>query len=310
MSRIADIKGKPVFTIGHPFGAFSKYSSGVVKSQNKNEVYIDIDTNTGNSGGPVISQQGEVLGFFSGGPPLNYRLFENKNCYGFTGFAPTGPNYNKFHAVSEASVIEKMMPEVDLMIEKVEIFYGNKRVSASNSKLGVLYGKIQRGKKYQIRIKARISGLKKPESFILRQGKSPLMIKYDETHKAFVTPRKPEFSYEGTFEVAAPCSAFAQPNPKLARYVLEYQGIGIKKFKELRLPCPEDTNIPPDFSPVGIGGIDTGKSTVVTTEYSSCMSGGQCLCEVVSKGSSFFPQESDLMLSGQANAAIYMFVGE
>ncbi len=75
-------EGDPVTVIGHPFGLKFSVSSGIVS--NAREVvngvpYLQIDAplNPGNSGGPVINREGEVVG-------INTMIIQNSNNIGFS----------------------------------------------------------------------------------------------------------------------------------------------------------------------------------------------------------------------------------
>lgn len=75
-------EGDPVTVIGHPFGLKFSVSSGIVS--NTREVmngvpYLQIDAplNPGNSGGPVVNNEGKVVG-------INTMIIQNSNNIGFS----------------------------------------------------------------------------------------------------------------------------------------------------------------------------------------------------------------------------------
>lgn len=75
-------EGDPVTVIGHPFGLKFSVSSGIIS--NAREVmngvpYLQIDAplNPGNSGGPVVNREGEVVG-------INTMIIQNSNSIGFS----------------------------------------------------------------------------------------------------------------------------------------------------------------------------------------------------------------------------------
>jgi len=75
-------EGDPVTVIGHPFGLKFSVSSGIIS--NAREVmngvpYLQIDAplNPGNSGGPVVNREGEVVG-------INTMIIQNSNNIGFS----------------------------------------------------------------------------------------------------------------------------------------------------------------------------------------------------------------------------------
>lgn len=80
--------GEKVIAIGNPLGLQFSVSQGIVSAihrigSNKLEAYIQTDTalNPGNSGGPLINQQGEVIGInnfkIGGGENLGFALESN-----------------------------------------------------------------------------------------------------------------------------------------------------------------------------------------------------------------------------------------
>ena len=84
-----DIKiGERVIAIGNPYGLIFSVSEGIVSGihrtgQNGIKAYIQIDAalNPGNSGGPLVNKQGEVIGMnnfkISGGENLGFALESN-----------------------------------------------------------------------------------------------------------------------------------------------------------------------------------------------------------------------------------------
>jgi len=75
-------EGDPVTVIGHPFGLKFSVSAGIVS--NAREVmngvpYLQIDAplNPGNSGGPVVNKEGQVVG-------INTMIIQNSNNIGFS----------------------------------------------------------------------------------------------------------------------------------------------------------------------------------------------------------------------------------
>ncbi|MEX0268587.1 S1C family serine protease [Leptolyngbyaceae cyanobacterium UHCC 1019] len=65
--------GQQVFAIGFPFGGSKFFSQGVVSQVNsqKRLIYTDAAINKGNSGGPLLNRQGEVIGINTAGPSEN-----------------------------------------------------------------------------------------------------------------------------------------------------------------------------------------------------------------------------------------------
>jgi len=65
--------GQQVFAIGFPFGGGKFFSQGVISEvdRQKGLIYTDAAINKGNSGGPLLNTQGQVVGINTGGPSEN-----------------------------------------------------------------------------------------------------------------------------------------------------------------------------------------------------------------------------------------------
>lgn len=74
--------GDEVFTVGHPLGLPAKYSgrSKVLKNDDPESFQVNLDTFSGNSGGPVFNKNGEVVGILVAGHPTDtYRVAQGCN---------------------------------------------------------------------------------------------------------------------------------------------------------------------------------------------------------------------------------------
>lgn len=71
-----------VFTIGHPSGLPAKYSGLGPVTKNSNKVYFEapLDTQSGNSGGPVFDEKNFVRGILVSGHAVDY-VMEPSGCY-------------------------------------------------------------------------------------------------------------------------------------------------------------------------------------------------------------------------------------
>ncbi len=73
-------EGADVYAIGHPKGLSFTLTKGIVSAYRDNNTYIQIDAaiNSGNSGGPLLNNKGELIGINSfkyyGGENLNFAL--------------------------------------------------------------------------------------------------------------------------------------------------------------------------------------------------------------------------------------------
>lgn len=76
-------EGQTVFALGHPLGLDFSVSRGVVSSVNRivqsvSFLQTDVSLNSGNSGGPIVNENGEVLGVadwgFSEGRGLGFAI--------------------------------------------------------------------------------------------------------------------------------------------------------------------------------------------------------------------------------------------
>lgn len=74
--------GSVISTLGHPSGLPLKFSgiSSVLKNSNPAYFEANLDTLSGNSGGPVFDQSNRVVGILTGGHPIDYVL-DPKGCY-------------------------------------------------------------------------------------------------------------------------------------------------------------------------------------------------------------------------------------
>lgn len=61
-SGVRPLPGTPVFAIGYPLGLGSSFSGGIITGQSERLLFSDVDINSGNSGGPLIDEAGEVVG--------------------------------------------------------------------------------------------------------------------------------------------------------------------------------------------------------------------------------------------------------
>jgi hypothetical protein len=74
--------GSIVSTLGHPSGLPLKFSGLSQVLKNSNPVYFEanLDTLSGNSGGPVFDQNNQVVGILTSGHPVDY-IQDPKGCY-------------------------------------------------------------------------------------------------------------------------------------------------------------------------------------------------------------------------------------
>jgi V8-like Glu-specific endopeptidase len=74
-----------VFTIGHPMGMPAKYSGSAAVLQNENPFYFEanLDTQSGNSGGPVFDSENKVVGILVGGYPEDLAKDKKDVCSRF-----------------------------------------------------------------------------------------------------------------------------------------------------------------------------------------------------------------------------------
>ncbi len=75
-------KGDLVFTIGFPLGMPAKFSglSPVIKSELPIYFEVNLDTESGNSGGPVFNAQKEIVGILVSGHPIDLTLDPKLQC--------------------------------------------------------------------------------------------------------------------------------------------------------------------------------------------------------------------------------------
>ena len=71
-------RGDWAVAMGYPWGQDQYLTFGVVSEQNATEVFVDVPLNEGNSGGPVVNRNGEVLGVVSYGRVMA-DLFEDND---------------------------------------------------------------------------------------------------------------------------------------------------------------------------------------------------------------------------------------
>lgn len=90
--------GEPVVTIGHPRGLDFSISTGIISGVRQNklgwrEIQIDAAISPGNSGGPIINYQGQIVGvvyqFEQDGQNLNFGITTNE-LIKLKSLAPTG----------------------------------------------------------------------------------------------------------------------------------------------------------------------------------------------------------------------------
>jgi len=77
------VEGQTVYALGHPLGLDFTLSRGIISNRQRmrggiNLVQTDVSLNPGNSGGPLVNEQGEVIGvvsqFLEGGQGLGFGI--------------------------------------------------------------------------------------------------------------------------------------------------------------------------------------------------------------------------------------------
>jgi hypothetical protein len=81
--KYTDLKmGETIFTFGYPNGISAKFTSGKIVSSSQYLPFAtgEIDGFSGNSGGGIFSEDGELRGLYSGGE-VDYELDAKRSCY-------------------------------------------------------------------------------------------------------------------------------------------------------------------------------------------------------------------------------------
>jgi serine protease Do len=73
-TRAAPAVGDPVILVGSPFGLDGTVTAGVVSRIGDDQVVIDAASNPGNSGGPAVDGDGQVVGVLLSGLGTNLSL--------------------------------------------------------------------------------------------------------------------------------------------------------------------------------------------------------------------------------------------
>lgn len=96
LAKSSPVKGQEAFTIGHPSGLPAKYSgvSKFLKTDNPYYTEINLDTQGGNSGGPVFNLKNEVVGILVSGHAVDYYQ-DKKGCYRANVCDEKGRNCNE-----------------------------------------------------------------------------------------------------------------------------------------------------------------------------------------------------------------------
>lgn len=82
IAKSAVQNGDVVYTIGHPTGLPAKFSglSRILKNDNPRYFEANLDTEGGNSGGPVFNAKNEIVGILVSGHPVDYTTDAKLNC--------------------------------------------------------------------------------------------------------------------------------------------------------------------------------------------------------------------------------------
>jgi hypothetical protein len=83
VSKTGVRSGDNVFTLGFPSGLPAKFSGWTEVLDVSSSIYFSANLNTeeGNSGGPVLNQSGEVVGILVSGHPVDYYEDKSRGCY-------------------------------------------------------------------------------------------------------------------------------------------------------------------------------------------------------------------------------------
>lgn len=125
--------GKEVYAIGAPEDIPYTMTKGIVSAKNrkiKNHEYVQIDAsiNSGNSGGPLVNENGEVIGINT------MKLVAAEGI----GFAIGTSNINDFinNVITESNTTEEQEQDDNLTQSDIETNY--KKVVAQNEKLKIV----------------------------------------------------------------------------------------------------------------------------------------------------------------------------
>lgn len=114
--------GDDVFTIGHPLGLPAKFSGPSKISRNDlSREYFEahLDTFSGNSGGPVLNSQKEVVGILVGGHPVDFATDKSgcerlNRCNGTGKICTANSQFPKLSVSSQIQRIEKVLKYIPL----------------------------------------------------------------------------------------------------------------------------------------------------------------------------------------------------
>jgi hypothetical protein len=116
--------GEEVFTIGHPFGLPAKFSGfsrvADVGSGSYFETYLD--TESGNSGGPVFNARNEVVGILVSGHPVDLSTDGAHACERFNHCDDSGRNCaedSKFTDLPTSTFVQKIAPVISYLPKSV-----------------------------------------------------------------------------------------------------------------------------------------------------------------------------------------------
>jgi Trypsin-like peptidase domain len=115
--KVADYKpriSQKVFTIGHPSGLPAKYSGASGVLNNKSPIYfeVNLDTQGGNSGGPVFDERKTAIGILVSGHPVDYYM-EPSGCYRVNKCDATGTICNEdsqFKGLQTSNYVQYLHP--------------------------------------------------------------------------------------------------------------------------------------------------------------------------------------------------------
>ena len=113
--------GDPVYTIGFPTGLPAKYSgvSNVVASRMPHYFEVNLDTSSGNSGGPVYNLKNELVGILVSGYPVDFYEDTRLQCSRPNVCDASGKNcraVSKFNTKQVSNYIQRIetvLPYVD-----------------------------------------------------------------------------------------------------------------------------------------------------------------------------------------------------